>query len=86
MVCGLGALNELVEFLFGLNNPNLFAGGLENAGWDLLFNLVGATIAAAWLIALGVHRDEVDHEHERLVRTDHATGALAAVREVRRDR
>ncbi|MEY2397450.1 MAG: hypothetical protein QOJ00_624, partial [Actinomycetota bacterium] len=86
MACGLGGLNELVEFLFGLGNPHLHAGGLENTGWDLAFNLVGAVIGAAWLILLATHPDQVDHEHEGLVGADHATGTLTAVREVRRDR
>jgi uncharacterized membrane protein YjdF len=85
MSCGIGALNELVEFMFGLNNANLHAGGLENTGWDLAFNLVGAVIAASWLISLA-DRHEVDDEHERLVRADDPAGTLAAVREVRRDR
>jgi uncharacterized membrane protein YjdF len=49
MACGLGALNELVEFLFGLNNANLHAGGLENTGWDLAFNLAGAVVGA-WIV------------------------------------
>ncbi len=85
MACGIGALNELVEFLFGLNNANLHAGGLENTGWDLAFNLLGAVVAASWMVSLA-DRHQVDDEHERLVRADHAAGTLAAVREVRRDR
>jgi len=51
MACGLGALNELIEFLFGLNNPNFYAGGMENTGWDLAFNLAGAIVAGAWIAA-----------------------------------
>ena len=47
MACGMGAVNELVEFLFGLHNPNLHAGGLENTGWDLAFNLAGAIVAVS---------------------------------------
>lgn len=47
MACGLGALNELIEFLFGLDNPNLHAGGMENTGWDLAFNLAGAIVGAS---------------------------------------
>lgn len=79
MACGLGALNELIEFWFGLNNTNLHAGGLENTGWDLAFNLGGGVIAG-WLLTK--YRNEVDDKDERLVRSDDATGALAAVREV----
>jgi len=83
MAQGMGALNELVEFLFGLSNANLHAGGLENTGWDLAFNLAGSVIAVAWLVANPL---EVDDKHEGLVGTDHATGALSSVREVGRDR
>ena len=49
MAMGLGALNELVEFLFGLSDANVHAGGLDNVGWDLAFNLAGAIAAALWL-------------------------------------
>lgn len=83
MAQGLGALNELIEFLFGLSNANLHAGGLENTGWDLAFNLAGSVIAFAWLAANPL---EVDDEHERLVGTDHAAGALSSVGKVGRDR
>jgi hypothetical protein len=44
---GLGAVNELVEFLAVLTIPNTNVGGYENTGWDLVFNAVGAVIAAA---------------------------------------
>lgn len=44
---GLGAVNELVEFLAVLTIPNTNVGGYENTGWDLVFNAVGAIIAAA---------------------------------------
>ena len=68
MACGLGAINELVEFLFGLNNPNLHAGGLENTGWDLAFNLAGAVIGGAWIASqnsefAGWGRDVSLHRH-----------------------
>ena len=83
MALGFGAVNEMIEFLFGLNNTNLHAGGLDNAGWDLVFNLAGGVVGVVWLVA---HRDQVDDEDERLVRADDAARPLAAVREVRRDR
>ena len=86
MACGLGGLNELAEFLFGLSNSHLHAGGLENTGWDLAFNLVGAVIAASWMVLLAPHPDQVDDEHQRLVRPDHTAGTLAAVRQLGRDR
>lgn len=58
MACGLGALNELVEFLFGLHNTNLHAGGLENTGWDLAFNLAGAIVGAVLLVSAHDRRDD----------------------------
>jgi hypothetical protein len=58
MACGLGALNELVEFVFGLNNTHLHAGGLENTGWDLAFNLVGAVIGGVLLVSAHDRRDD----------------------------
>jgi hypothetical protein len=57
MACGLGALNELVEFLFGLSNTHLHAGGLENTGWDLAFNLAGAVIGGV-LVSTHDRRDD----------------------------
>ena len=43
---GLGALNEIVEFLAVLTIPDTNVGGYTNTGWDLVANLVGATLAA----------------------------------------
>jgi len=43
---GLGAVNELIEFLAVLTIPNTNVGGYENTGWDLAFNALGAAIAA----------------------------------------
>lgn len=42
---GLGALNEVVEFLATLAHHGAHAGGYWNTGWDLVFNLIGATAA-----------------------------------------
>lgn len=83
MAMGIGALNELVEFIFGLNNPDFHAGGLANTGWDLAFNLGGGVIA---MMLLATNPHEVDDEHERLVGLDDATRALSPVAEVRRNR
>lgn len=47
---GFGAVNEMVEFLFGIGNANLHAGGLENTGWDLVFNLAGGLVGVGWLL------------------------------------
>lgn len=43
---GFGALNEVIEFIAVLTLPNTNVGGYENTGWDLVANLVGATVAA----------------------------------------
>ena len=43
---GFGALNEIVEFIAVLTIPNTNVGGYENTGWDLVANLIGASIAA----------------------------------------
>lgn len=48
---GLGALNELVEFLAVLTIPDTNVGGYENTGWDLVFNAIGAVTAAAMIAA-----------------------------------
>jgi hypothetical protein len=47
---GLGALNEVVEFVATLVFTETNVGGYVNTGWDLVSNLVGAVLAA-WLIA-----------------------------------
>jgi hypothetical protein len=44
---GLGAVNELVEFLAVLTIPNTNVGGYANTGWDLVFNAIGSLVAAA---------------------------------------
>ncbi len=44
--CGLGALNEVIEFIAVLTIPNTNVGGYENTGWDLVANMVGSTLAA----------------------------------------
>ena len=43
---GFGALNEVIEFIAVITIPNTNVGGYENTGWDLVSNLVGASIAA----------------------------------------
>ena len=43
---GFGALNEVVEFIAVLTIPNTNVGGYENTGWDLVANLIGASLAA----------------------------------------
>ena len=52
---GFGALNEVVEFVATLLVPETNVGGYRNTGWDLVSNLVGATVAAT-LIWFGERR------------------------------
>ena len=40
---GLGALNEMVEFIATLAHHGAHAGGYWNTGWDLVSNFTGAT-------------------------------------------
>jgi hypothetical protein len=48
MGMGVGAVNEVVEFAASrLANTNV--GGYLNTGWDLVFNTIGCTTAAAWI-------------------------------------
>lgn len=42
---GAGALNEIVEFITTIYNPNGGVGGYVNNSLDLIFNLIGALIA-----------------------------------------
>ena len=42
---GLGALNEVVEFLATLAHHGAHAGGYWNTGWDLVCNVIGAGTA-----------------------------------------
>jgi len=53
---GLGALNELIEFLAVLTIPDTNVGGYDNTGWDLVFNALGAAMAAGLIAA--TDRDE----------------------------
>jgi hypothetical protein len=45
---GLGALNEVAEFAFSRLAKESNVGGYQNTGWDLVYNTVGCTVAAAW--------------------------------------
>jgi uncharacterized membrane protein YjdF len=46
---GLGALNEVIEFVATLLVPDTNVGGYVNTGWDLVSNLVGSTSVAVWI-------------------------------------
>lgn len=52
---GLGAVNEIVEFIAVLTIPDTNVGGYVNTGWDLVSNAAGASLAAAaiWLLGRG---------------------------------
>ncbi|GIW73556.1 MAG: hypothetical protein KatS3mg103_0078 [Phycisphaerales bacterium] len=56
MGTGLGALNEVVEFVAVLTMPSTNVGGYVNTGWDLVSNLVGAAAVGAGLWVLGRSR------------------------------
>jgi uncharacterized membrane protein YjdF len=57
LICwGLGAANELFEFLSALRFEDSYAGGLDNAGWDLAFNTVGSLTAALCCAVLAAPR------------------------------
>lgn len=53
---GVGALNELVEFLATLAHHGTHVGGYRNTGWDLLSNAVGATSATVVMAWMTRHR------------------------------
>lgn len=53
MGCGLGAMNEIVEFIAVLALDETNVGGYDNTLWDLVFNLFGAATAVVWLNARG---------------------------------
>ena len=48
MGCGVGAMNEIVEFIAVKAMPETNVGGYDNTLWDLVFNWIGASIAATW--------------------------------------
>jgi len=49
MGSGMGALNEIVEFIAVKTMPETNVGGYENTLWDLVFNLIGGLVAVAYL-------------------------------------
>lgn len=52
---GLGAVNEIIEFIAVLAIPETNVGGYENTGWDLVANMAGCVIAAL-LIRFGTKK------------------------------
>lgn len=59
---GFGALNEVIEFAATLLVPETNVGGYRNTGWDLVANLVGATIAVG-IIRFTYSRSKADSTH-----------------------
>lgn len=47
---GLGAVNEVLEFIVTLTVEEHGVGGYTNTGWDLVSNLVGASAAGALML------------------------------------
>lgn len=50
MGCGLGSLNEVLEFAITLTVPDHNVGGYVNTGWDLVSNLIGACAAGVVIV------------------------------------
>ncbi len=46
---GVGALNEIIEFIATVITPETGVGGYENTSLDLIADLIGAIIAMAWI-------------------------------------
>jgi hypothetical protein len=49
MGIGLGALNEVIEFVAVLTMPDTNVGGYTNTGWDLVSNLTGAAAMGVYI-------------------------------------
>jgi len=56
---GVGAINELIEFLATLAHHGRHVGGYRNTGWDLMSNTVGAVTASILLGAASRLRREM---------------------------
>ena len=46
---GLGAINEIIEFIAVIVLPQTGVGGYENTMWDIVFNTLGAIITASYI-------------------------------------
>ncbi|MCB9844706.1 MAG: hypothetical protein H6811_01790 [Phycisphaeraceae bacterium] len=53
MGTGLGALNEVIEFIATLTLAETNVGGYENTAWDLVANLIGSTLCATVIVVGG---------------------------------
>ena len=71
---GLGALNEMVEFIATLAQHSAHAGGYWNTGWDLIANFTGPRPPASSSPgSRRVRHDQLEHRRE-----DRPGRALAA--------
>ncbi len=53
MGCGVGAVNEVLEYVAVLVVPETGVGGYQNTLWDMVFNLFGAVAAVTYLSVSG---------------------------------
>lgn len=51
--CGLGAMNEIIEFTATQIMPKTNVGDYANNAWDLVFNMAGCVIAACFIYGCG---------------------------------
>ncbi len=56
---GLGALNEIVEFIAVLIMPQTGVGGYENTMFDIVFNTIGSILAVVWINITPLKTQEV---------------------------
>ncbi len=61
MGIGLGAINEVIEFIAVLTMPETNVGGYTNTAWDLVANTVGATCAG--FLSLLLYKSDDFQEH-----------------------
>lgn len=61
MGIGLGAINEVIEFIAVLTMPETNVGGYTNTAWDLVANTIGATCAA--FLSLLLYKNDDFQEH-----------------------
>ena len=62
MGSGLGAINEIIEFIAVKTMKDTNVGGYDNTLWDLTFNLIGGVITVGWLTA---RKDSKRSERQR---------------------
>ena len=73
---GLGAVNEIIEFIAVLSVPDTNVGGYINTALDLCFNALGAVLAGRTAIVIA-HRLRTAETADRVVLMD--TGRVIAI-------